>query len=244
MNSGYVKLYRKSIDSSVFQNPELWKLWCLCLMQANHKETWVSFAGIVEPIHVEPGQFITGRFSLHKDYYPKRQKNQKSPYTLWRWLETLQDMGNLSIKTSNKYSIVTIINWGTYQNSESQNVQVNVQQVSNRRATDEQQMSTNKNVKNEKNKDIVEKESRPDNIPYKVIVSYLNEKANTHFKHTTPETKRLIKARWNQGFDLGAFRYVVDVKCNQWACDDKMVSYLRPITLFGNKFEGYLNEAM
>jgi len=94
-------------------------------------------------------------------------------------------------------------------------------------------------------KNIVEKESRPtNNIPYKAIISYLNEKANTHFKHDTPETKRLIKARWNQGFKLDAFKYVVDVKCENWMCDEKMVAYLRPATLFGTKFESYLNESI
>ena len=97
----------------------------------------------------------------------------------------------------------------------------------------------------EENNNIVEKESRPaNNIPYKAIVSYLNEKANTHFKHDTNETKRLIKARINQGFDLKAFEYVIDVKCQAWLTNPNMVNYLRPQTLFGTKFESYLNEVL
>ena len=245
MNQGYIKLYRKSIDSQVFQNPHLWKLWTLCLMKANHKEAWVSVDHIIEPIKILPGQFITGRYSLHKEYYPKATKKQKSALTVWRWLLFLEKVGNLSIKTNNKYSIVTIINWETYQGDKKQNEQVNEQQMNNKRTTDEQQMNTNKNVKNDKKEDIVEKESRPaNNIPYKAIVSYLNEKANTHFKHNTNETKRLIKARVNQGFDLKAFEYVIDVKCQEWLTNPNMVNYLRPQTLFGTKFEGYLNEVL
>jgi len=100
-------------------------------------------------------------------------------------------------------------------------------------------------IQNRTDNNIVEKESRPaNNIPYKAIVSYLNEKANTHFKHDTNETKRLIKARINQGFDLKAFEYVIDVKCQAWLTDPNMVNYLRPQTLFGTKFESYLNEVL
>jgi len=100
-------------------------------------------------------------------------------------------------------------------------------------------------IQNRTDNNIVEKESRPaNNIPYKAIVSYLNEKANTHFKHNTNETKRLIKARVNQGFDLKAFKYVIDVKCQEWLTNPNMVNYLRPQTLFGTKFEGYLNEVL
>jgi hypothetical protein len=150
MDQGYVKLWRKSLDSQVFQNDELWKLWCLCLMKANHKENFVGIDGIIEPIKVSPGQFITGRFSLHKDYYGTSKKN-KSPLTVWRWLLKLEKMENLNIKTNNKYSIVSIINWPTYQSKANTFEQQNEQQMNNRRTTDEQQMNTNKNDKNVKN---------------------------------------------------------------------------------------------
>ena len=93
-------------------------------------------------------------------------------------------------------------------------------------------------------KNIYSAEALPNNIPYKEIIDYLNQKANTHFKHDTTATKRFIKARWNEGFDLSAFKYVIDVKCGQWLTDPKMVSYLRPMTLFGTRFESYLNEPM
>ena len=93
-------------------------------------------------------------------------------------------------------------------------------------------------------KNIYSAEALPNNIPYKEIIDYLNQKANTHFKHDTAATKRFIKARWNEGFDLSAFKYVIDVKCAQWLTDPNMVSYLRPMTLFGTRFESYLNEPM
>jgi uncharacterized phage protein (TIGR02220 family) len=74
------------------------------------------------------------------------------------------------------------------------------------------------------------------------IISYLNEKAGTHYKSGTPKTVKLIKARMAEGFSLEDFRVVIDKKCADWLTDSEMCHYLRPETLFGNKFEGYLNQ--
>ena len=80
-------------------------------------------------------------------------------------------------------------------------------------------------------------------IPYKEVVEYLNEKTNKNFRYQSTATQRLIKARFNEGFTLEDFKKVIDTKCADWLNDEKMVEYLRPETLFSNKFEGYLNSA-
>jgi uncharacterized phage protein (TIGR02220 family) len=79
-------------------------------------------------------------------------------------------------------------------------------------------------------------------IPYSEIVSYLNDKANTSYKETSKKTKDLIKARWNENFTLEDFKTVIDKKTAEWITDKKMNQYLRPETLFGTKFESYLNQ--
>ncbi|MGF0471179.1 phage replisome organizer N-terminal domain-containing protein [Lysinibacillus fusiformis] len=84
--------------------------------------------------------------------------------------------------------------------------------------------------------------NKPDSIPYKEIIDYLNQKANKKFKHTSQKTQTLIKARFKEKFTLEDFKQVIDIKTAQWLTDDKMSVYLRPETLFGTKFEGYLNE--
>ena len=81
-----------------------------------------------------------------------------------------------------------------------------------------------------------------DKIPYKDIVSYLNNKTGKNYKPTTAKTKDLIKARYNEGFTLDDFKTVIDNKVIDWSSNDRMSKYLRPETLFSNKFEGYLNE--
>jgi len=79
-------------------------------------------------------------------------------------------------------------------------------------------------------------------IPYKEIVQYLNNRTGSQYKSTTKKTQKLIKARWNEGFRLTDFKDVIDKKTTEWIDDSKMSKYLRPPTLFSNKFESYLNQ--
>lgn len=73
------------------------------------------------------------------------------------------------------------------------------------------------------------------------VVSYLNEKAGTKFRTSTAKTQAMINARLTEGFTVEDFKVVIDKKCADWIGDEKMEKYLRPETLFGTKFEGYLN---
>lgn len=83
--------------------------------------------------------------------------------------------------------------------------------------------------------------SNIDNSVIDSIIDYLNQKAGTHYKSTTPKTKQFIKARLNEKFTEDDFKAVIDKKCNEWLGTD-MEQYLRPETLFGTKFESYLNQ--
>ena len=88
--------------------------------------------------------------------------------------------------------------------------------------------------------------NRPDDTPKPqdnvlVIIRYLNEKAGTRYKTTTTKTRRIINARLKEGFTVEDFKTVIDKKCAEWLTDEKMEQYLRPETLFGTKFESYLN---
>lgn len=85
--------------------------------------------------------------------------------------------------------------------------------------------------------------SKLDKIPYKEILSYLNDKVGKNFRHTTKSTQNHINARFKEGFTLEDFKVVIDKKTSQWLNDGNMSEYLRPETLFGTKFEGYLNES-
>lgn len=75
---------------------------------------------------------------------------------------------------------------------------------------------------------------------YIEIISYLNEKAGTSYRSTTKATQEHINARLKDKFTVEDFKKVIDKKCKDWK-GTKMAEYLRPSTLFGPKFEGYLN---
>lgn len=113
---------------------------------------------------------------------------------------------------------------------------------SNAKASDKQSKSNAKAMlKHSKSTAEAEPEDKP-KIDYKVIVDYLNEKTGKSFRASSKKTKDLINARVNEGYKLEDFKKVIDNKTTQWLDSEKMKGFLRPETLFSNKFEGYLNE--
>lgn len=84
---------------------------------------------------------------------------------------------------------------------------------------------------------------RHNNIDNIIIntIEHLNQKADTHYKPTSKITKNVIQARLKEKFTEEDFIKVIDKKVKQWK-GTKMEEYLRPQTLFGSKFESYLNQ--
>jgi hypothetical protein len=80
---------------------------------------------------------------------------------------------------------------------------------------------------------------------YSSVIDYLNEKTERtgkeKYSSTSPKTQTLIKARLREKYELEDFKIVIDKKCKEWLGTD-MEKYLRPETLFGNKFESYLKQ--
>lgn len=78
-------------------------------------------------------------------------------------------------------------------------------------------------------------------IIYKNIIDYLNLRLGTNYKSSSAKTRSLIDARLNEEFTEDDFKVVIDKKYDEWR-DNEMSQYLRPETLFSNKFESYLNQ--
>ena len=83
-----------------------------------------------------------------------------------------------------------------------------------------------------------------DPIPYVEIIRDLNEVAEKAFMSSSNKTRELIRARWNEGFRLKDFLHVHKVKTEEWKNKVEMNKYLRPETLYSNKFHGYVNEKL
>lgn len=77
---------------------------------------------------------------------------------------------------------------------------------------------------------------------YALIIDKLNKEAKKSFRANTSKTKSLINARLKEGFSIEDFFTVIEVKSSQWKNNNEMKQFLRPETLFSNKFEAYLNE--
>lgn len=99
-----------------------------------------------------------------------------------------------------------------------------------------------------RNNNIINKNKNENNNNYiyspeisKKIIDYLNQKLDSNYRYSNKKTIELIKARINQGFTENDFYKVIDKKFNEWN-DSEMAIYLRPTTLFGTKFEDYLNQ--
>ncbi|WP_066248291.1 conserved phage C-terminal domain-containing protein [Neobacillus drentensis] len=79
-------------------------------------------------------------------------------------------------------------------------------------------------------------------IPFDQIIQYLNEKTRKNFRSGSIKTRELIQARYREGFTLEDFKRVIDLKSVEWQSDPNWNKFLRPETLFGTKFEAYLNQ--
>lgn len=84
---------------------------------------------------------------------------------------------------------------------------------------------------------------KPDDVPYDAVIDYLNERTGKRYRSKTESTRKMIRARFADGYTLDDFKHVIDVKASQWLGTEQE-RYLRPETLFRpGKFESYLNES-
>jgi uncharacterized phage protein (TIGR02220 family) len=135
----------------------------------------------------------------------------------------------------------------TCENDTSRHVKNTYQEVRKSHAN-----NTNINNTNIINKDIVGKpdstqnlslvENKKENEVAQEVITYLNEKTNKQFKTTTHKYTTLITGLLKNGYTIADLKKVIDTKCTWWLDDDRNNMYLRPTTLFGNKFDEYLNE--
>lgn len=136
---GWIKLHRKLLDNPVtMKDTDHLAVWIYLLLNASHNEHPALFKG--EKITLKPGQLITGRKSIALALHIDESKVE-------RILKSLKSEQQIEQQTSSKNRLISITNWEFYQQSEQQNEQ----QVNNKRTTSEQQVNTNKNIKNDKN---------------------------------------------------------------------------------------------
>ena len=138
MEETWIKLYRKIMKSPIWENEKALKIWIWCLLKATHEEREQLVGQQI--VKLKKGQFIFGR--------RKAAEELKMTESLcYKHMTLLRNLKMISIKSNNKFSVISIENWENYQATISKAKQ----QSNNRVTTKEQQSNTNKNVKNVNN---------------------------------------------------------------------------------------------
>jgi hypothetical protein len=131
MNKGYVKLWRKTIDAGWLRNHKLFCFWSWCLMKATYKEH--DFVVGCQQVHLMPGEFVFGRKVAALELNMSEQEIRTA-------VDSMRKRKNLTIKSTNKFSIISITNWDTYQSQEDRiNQQINQQLTINQPTTNHKQ---------------------------------------------------------------------------------------------------------
>ncbi|MCY9543806.1 hypothetical protein M5X02_24510, partial [Paenibacillus alvei] len=177
---GWIKLHRKTLENPVVcKDSDYIAVWMYLLLNATHKEYQTMFSG--ERITLQPGQLITGRKTIAEKFNIHESKVQ-------RILKSFEIEQQIEQQNSNKNRLISILSWSEYQGSEQQIEQ----QVNNNRTTTEQQVNTNKNVKNKENEKNDEKDSRPDSIE---TILGLNVKQDAIPNNSDADSERKISVQ-------------------------------------------------
>lgn len=146
IRQGWVCLHRKILDSEVFANPDLLRMFVWCLVRASHKQRHVDTTtgrGSVV-VTVGPGQFITSREKAARELHLK-------PSTVYRHWKRLENMGVITIQADRHWSIITLVNWSTYQPQKRRSGQANGQTSDRLRTGFGQTSGANNNAENADN---------------------------------------------------------------------------------------------
>ena len=108
---GWLRLYRIAMDGPIWQNKNMWRVFTWCLMKASHKGH-VQMVGLTK-IKLEPGQFVFGREVASRE-------TGLPPSTVWGCMQWLKSNNTIDIKSDNKKSVVTLVNWAFYQSCDDE----------------------------------------------------------------------------------------------------------------------------
>lgn len=161
MAGGYFKIWRSFFDDLIMQDPITALLFVVICGRANWKDGEEFFGRSAEPVSLKRGQLLTGRHALHRAVYPGGKASYvPSESTLWKRLLWLEKKGAITLKTNSMHTIVTLVNYATYQDSPDESEQrANSELTANEQQTnselthkkkEQEQGRTEKKVKKQK----------------------------------------------------------------------------------------------
>ncbi len=166
--NGWIKLHNKFLQWEWAQIPEMAHLFIHFLLLANYKENnW-------QGIKIMPGQLIVGRKKL-------AETTGISEQTIRTCLTRLKSTNEITIKSTNKYSVITIVNWAKYQGKENKSTSKSTSNLTNNQPATNQQLTTPKEGKNNKNDKNTPPVAVSNNSWTKDILIWLEEKREIKF---------------------------------------------------------------
>lgn len=183
--NGWIKLYRQTLDNPiVMKDADHLAVWIYLILNATHDEYPALFKG--EKITLKPGQLITGRKAISNVLGISESK-------VFRIINCFKSEHQIEQQTSNKNSLITIVNWDLYQVSEQQNEN----QMNSNRTASEQQVNTNKNERMKECKNVRNKKESKEKNDYQLVADLYNETCVSFPKLRTlsDSRKKTIKAR-------------------------------------------------
>jgi hypothetical protein len=188
-------------------------------------------------------------------WFYKTLEEWQTEFPFWSAMTIRRTLGSLE-----KQKIIKIGNFNKKKFDKTKWYTIDYQRVNRRCVQNEQTMCadcTDGCVQNEQTNTRDYQESTTENTnvseekPPKVvwtdetkhIIDYLNKRTGKKYSVKTKKTAQLVHNLLDNGFTVEDFERVIDIKCSQWLNNEKMNQYLRPRTLFSEKFEDYLNEA-
>lgn len=242
----FIGISREIVSHWIYQDAEYFKVWFEMLHRARYSKEAASELIEGQLIEIKYSEFVFGR----KKWCERIGISEQRMRTLLKKLVE-NDMIELTAKY-NKFSLYRIKNYEKYnhhsnqqETQSDQGIEEDANQQNNRQLTSSQPASNQQLTTKEESKERSKKEKNVLNtIPHLEIINHLNQVTGQRYRTNSKKTQGNINARWNEGYRLDDFKTVIDKKAAEWLNNPNMAQYLRPETLFGNKFENYLNQPL
>ena len=223
--TGFLKLHRKLKDNPVvMKDSDHLAVWVWLLIEAAWKPHQRMFGG--NKILVEEGQLITSAMYIAEELKISESKVK-------RILKLFESDRQIEQQTTRYGRVITILRWNEYQCCDQQSERP----MTDERTTSDRRVNETEEYKNgEKGK-----KGKKYTAEIEEIISYLNQMSGQKYRPTSKNAVTNITARLNDGFTVDDFKTVIYKKVKEWRGTDN-AKYIRPETLFGTKFESYLNQ--
>lgn len=231
LDTGFVKIYRSLLN---------WEWY-------DDVVTKTVFLHLLLTVSIDDQKWhgiVVKRGSRVSSYAKLAEETKLSIQQIRTAISHLESTGELTRSKHAKFTVFAINNYDEYQQVTGKST---VNQQGANRVTTRYQQQYKKDKKDKNNIYIAEnpdfeaaKSKKPDTKPYQEIVDYLNQKAGTSYRSNSKTTQANIRARLAEGYTVEDFKRVIDNKCTDWI-GTQWEEYLRPSTLFGIKFENYMN---